>query len=136
MMFMLLIQVEEEWVVDNCIYDCFCEICVVVGYFCEGGKLLVIKGVYYEIFFEKDVMCLVVFNVIVEFFNKFNLFSGNCFVQRLNFIMYQVVVFDLDGMLFFFDYMLFFYVKEILKLLIVCGIYFVFVIGCYYVDVG
>lgn len=50
--------------------------------------------------------------------------------------MYQVVVFDLDGMLFFFDYMLFFYVKEILKLFIVCGINFVFVIGCYYVDVG
>lgn len=66
---MLFLQVEEEWVVDNLMYDCYCELWVVVGYFCEGGKLFVIEGVYYEIFFEKDVMCLVVFNVIVEFFN-------------------------------------------------------------------
>lgn len=50
--------------------------------------------------------------------------------------MYQVVAFDLDGTLFFFDYTLFFYVKEILKLFIARGINFVFAIGRYYVDVG
>lgn len=80
-MLMFFLQVEEECVVDNCMYDCFCEFCIVVGYFVEGGWLLVIKGVYYEIFFEKDVMCLVVFYVIVDFFNRYNLFSGNCFIE-------------------------------------------------------
>lgn len=62
-------------------YDRFCEFRIVAGYFVEGGRSLVIKGVYYEIFFEKDVMRLVAFYVIVDFFNRYNLFSGNRFIE-------------------------------------------------------
>lgn len=77
----LFLQAEEERVVDNCMHDCFCELCTAAGHPVEGGRPLVIKGAYYEIFFEKDAMRLVALYAIVDFFNRHNLLSGNRFTE-------------------------------------------------------